>query len=791
MLAVRKNRPGALYVYMNPQGAMGATNLLLGKEVSTSTDFIPSDLSDCAWYGDLMIPGTDDAAWLAARGIAPVWDAGSGRLGLEVTNVALFDAHRGDPPRTFTLTLLPGGTLTTSFQVGLFDDMSVSVTDGKSLTEDFYIGQKRTVSVSGFAGSGIKYAAVQEGCGDAGHTNPLKNQNRQWKAVSGGGLTAGFPSCAVDARGNPVLDVSSHAYDTQNYTGSLDIYAFYPNRFQPSHTGWSSKTGSIVFFSEDYLNDSMEVSVRISEPKLVLWAPSGTSVPWNIDIPSLHNQVDQGSRYAPVILNLDGNELFFPSVYRSYDGGEVLDRTSFDDGLYRQLLAFRIGKGTPVSTGKEWLMDAVGTDGSSCIYIARTLVEGHDLFTVDYDKIGSKTQEDQVTLGSIVLQANSLTGLYDQTSEFWVAATRMSTLSIRADASDMVNGWHLRGMEAYESHYFLLLEDADGNIATNRIAMNISAPFRGGDTSRLSYDFSGGKITYSVGSHVIEPVYEYEWTDDTHFKWIYDAANQVTSYNGQFVPGELLVPYGDQIFSIRYGNKWDHRSTVVSRSIKLMYFPAVYALYAFNPASGKVFVTGHRNADLLARKGAQMSHACREFCLQVAGVNFGEHFHLRPAKGSDADYASGSSLPANARGRYSVSSPLDGDIVFNGATVPIALYRETGMSAWTENSSRDMTFKTTTSSSGTATWRYLLNWGGFGDLKTINIQDDEAVASWTALGYEDRFGSFEYGSIYRYSSANIPAYLNPAYSKVFSTSQITVGYVDSIRYYLWLGSQSW
>ena len=106
-LAVRANRAGALYVYMNPGGRLGGTNQLLGKEVRRPEQFAMADLSDCAWYGAFMTAGTEEADWIAARGIRAAWDKDAARLAFSVADAAKFRAHQGES-RTFALTLLPG-----------------------------------------------------------------------------------------------------------------------------------------------------------------------------------------------------------------------------------------------------------------------------------------------------------------------------------------------------------------------------------------------------------------------------------------------------------------------------------------------------------------------------------------------------------------------------------------------------------------------------------------------------------------------------------------------------------
>ena len=785
-LAVRANRAGALYVYMNPDGALGGRNLLQDKEVQLPSEFAMADLSDCAWYGTFMTAGTEEADWLAVRGIVPAWDKRTARLHFAVRDAAKFRSHLGES-RTFELTLLPGGTVTAAFTLKLFPNLSLTIADGKSLTEDFYLGQKRTLTLSGFAGQTVRYAAVQEGCGASARGD--KRSNVQWKPTNS--LSAAFPSCAVDAQGNVSLAFADPVYRGQVCSGALEIYAFYPNRFQPERGGWSSRSGKIVFFSEDYLNDSLEADIRISEPRFRPWAPSGDATPWNGAGShvrgALPGKVANGSQYAPVILNIDGTERMFDAgLYSSFDGRTPLAYASFDPVLYDALLKVSLSRGTTFP-GQEWLLDAVRTDGAGCIYIGDTAPGGHPLEQVPADTFSGDgarvwTQEDQVTLGSAVLRGNPATGLFDATSEFWVAATRMSDIEITHDRSSSCLGWHASG-ESSVSRYFTLVDGNDGG-STDRMEMQIASSFRGGDVRRLRYEMSGPKVTYTVGDHVIGPVIDYEWTDETHFKWIFDASRQVQEYAGQTVPGELLVPYGEQQFTVTYTNKWDHRSFSVSKSMKLVYDISLFALYAFTPAQGRMFVVPHRNADLLARKGASMTHAAREFCLQAIGVNFGRYFYVNPTAGFDYAYDFVSS-PA-LRGEYSARNRYAAEVTFNGATVPMNLYRP-GMTRWTESSSKDFLWTPFLEPGYEPGWRYFLNWGGIEWLKELN--DHSMISSPEALkmGYADRFGNIFSSLISTFLNGKVRH--NASYARTFSTAD--AGFVDIVRYYLWLGNQAW
>ncbi|MCQ2181873.1 MAG: hypothetical protein MJY89_00490 [Bacteroidales bacterium] len=139
-VVVRAGRPGKVYVYMNRNGETGK-NHLLGRPMTDS--FVPSGLADCAWTGDFTE--------LAKCGISATWDASAGRLSMEVTDRSKFVAGRRIPVR---LRLLPGAKSVV---------MNVLTGEEQALKLDcseFYMGMKRTATVSGFAGKG-RYVRVK------------------------------------------------------------------------------------------------------------------------------------------------------------------------------------------------------------------------------------------------------------------------------------------------------------------------------------------------------------------------------------------------------------------------------------------------------------------------------------------------------------------------------------------------------------------------------------------------------------------------------------------------------
>ena len=599
LLAVRKNRPGKVYVYMNPDDVSGGTNSLLGKDVLSPSSFTMGSLGDCSWYGDFMTAGTSDAQWFLDRGIVVTWDKTDGSLtfGVDPAKQAQFDAHVGEE-KEFVLRLLPLETKTATVKVKLVSDLIVSVGDGKSLTDDFYLGQKRTVSVTGFSGSGIHWAAVQQGCGDSSHTNLNDASNVQWKTSSD--ASAGFPSCAVDAGGRVVLDPSKSEYASQVFSGSLDLYAFYPNRFQAGH-GFTSKNGRLVVFGSDWLNDCVEIPVRISEPQL-------------------KTAIVSDVMYFP----LDGTPRDIPEFgYMDFAGTVLLERSSFDDTLYGNLLEFGSGSG-------ERFGDFIGVDAVNFkVYCCRTQNADLDLLTLGYNSRGVTTES---TNRKVSRLANAATGLYsgkvfEVNCQFSkpllnsVSTQHNSGYSPPA-ASQKLTIWNYFASGNTHGRHFDPLND------NSSIVIYFKYNFRDSDLATATLDWLGPKATYTTShGETFGPVWDVEIDSaDTGsggtMTWTFDETHQATkdSYN-EAVPGGLLVPYGAQSVRFYYSNRWETGRTLYESVEFRLCYEVEWVLYvgATNQSSAELHVVTPKHARYLNMLSSQVSQACRTFMTKFAG----------------------------------------------------------------------------------------------------------------------------------------------------------------------------
>lgn len=151
-VAVRKNRPGKVYVYMNKRGVMGQ-NDILGKEQDPGHK--TSDLSDCAWSGDFSA--------LANLGMTAEYSKTTGQLSFRVTDESKFQTGRNVP---VTLTLYPGGK-TVAMTLKTVENQEVSMN-----VDEFYLAMKRTAGARGFQGETLSVRALGDQSQSIFRTDP-------------------------------------------------------------------------------------------------------------------------------------------------------------------------------------------------------------------------------------------------------------------------------------------------------------------------------------------------------------------------------------------------------------------------------------------------------------------------------------------------------------------------------------------------------------------------------------------------------------------------------------------
>ena len=658
-LLVRKNRPGAMYVYMNRDGDYGASNALLGKEYATSESMAVSSLSDCSWYGAMMVSSTEDATWLSARGITPDWDAANAKLSFTVTDPSKFNAHLGES-RFLSAKLLPNGQAAT-FHLVLAEDMVVTVADGLSLTNDFYMGQKRTVSVSGFQGTNVKYAAVQEQCGAS--SSSAKNSNVQWKAVNTGDFENGYPSCAVDGNGDVVLNPANAAYADQNFTGSLDVYAWYPNRFQSSHA-WGSKDGKIVIFSDDWLNDRIDVDLRILEPRV------------NLKIASWYDPDNS-------TVGIDGTaNTTLGCALSDYNGSTYLGLTNFDETLFNKLLK-PVKELTPSSSSLAWVDNCfdfkdAGLSGSVtwstmpgsseivpsaaniCLVVANTKFGSNVLEDLPYDvdETGSSLlpydhHAQRVTVGSVVLSGNPTTHLFDGLSE--TKNIRIGHPSFRPDHSGPtidrdyqsadiyasmrfygipVKTTRIRNDYRYVFPYFNFLKNKEtGDIQTVAPSLYVDLSIWSSYCACMEENYTvthtnDYNISYTAkNGTVIKPYYDLKKKETDNYYWEWSPGMQTKWAGSEYTPAELMAPIGLHHFNLECTNINDHRTFTVDSQEFLVSVgePTSVDLFVRNGDDKddlRIYIVTQRAAKVLLEYGHLMTPAGREFARKVVGYDY-------------------------------------------------------------------------------------------------------------------------------------------------------------------------
>ena len=286
IIAVRKSRDANCWLYYNRQGS-GANEVSLLEQCSGS--YSPSDLTKGGWWCEA--PG------LAEHGITMSYS--SGKLNFHVSDPSRFAPGVKIPLR---LHLYPGDIVSEA-ELTTYDDIKVTVTGAADLDGGFYVGMKRSVSVSGLAGSRVYY----------------------WNGSLVDRLTF-KTSTALDAGW---IHNSRRESQTFDAGGTLDLCAY------------ATSAGDqfvLRLASEDTFNDGESILAR------------------SVHVDQLRMSVTE----SEVTLPFDGREVEVPFDYLDKDG-QVISRDRFDSDIFEQILTPAV---TWPDVGDESLSNWLGNDGT-------------------------------------------------------------------------------------------------------------------------------------------------------------------------------------------------------------------------------------------------------------------------------------------------------------------------------------------------------------------------------------------------------------------------------------------
>lgn len=623
-IVVRKNRPGTFD--LNIVLAEGGANKIVSASL-VNGDYEPSSLADLAWTSDFWAAGhkAEDEprrAELEKYGISVNYSGGS--FTFSVSDPSKFVTGARIPLK---LTLLPGSVETTAVIV-TGEDISVEESSGKSLYEDFFLAQHRSLSFRGFAGKKIYYMADQDEVrrgGSGRHT-----YNIQWK--TGRHDEDAFAYCRTDASDNPVYpyqDYESYSSQCLGTGERLDVFAFFPNNFYRGNR--PSADGCIYICSDDIHNDGL------------------TAVPLRIRMPYFKTE-NVGNEMLYFLF--DGSEIPVEEGYYTADGGERLMPSDFDDELYGRLLALEFDW---TNTRREKWIDCLKiSDDQESMYLYRTTSEGKGI----EEEIKGLSM-----LGRMKICPSSSTGLYDGVAS--------KNYECYVSVPHYLDGPYLQGGEFFYT------------AADTRIGARVRLQYPRCDPAVVECSEEGPTVVYRTGTgETVRPVMELEY-DGMELSLVFDEAEQpMTDKRGEFVPGGLLVPYGDHNMSMKVTNKWDGRSLEFSFDFTFNYKLILGQFAIFRPTkTATVYFTGAKNAKYLEKYGAGADWNDIEFMLKILGSDewqshvsvqngylFDKKYHIGPKNytGPAEDFEVSFISPAASRWTPSLAEEAFGALWLNG-----------------------------------------------------------------------------------------------------------------------------
>lgn len=559
MVVVRPSRPG--HVNLNIEMPDGTNAISQASLVDIGYE--PNSLNDIAWTSNVYSLTHDSKYesrlhYLTNYGITPTY--ADGKMTFTVTDPSKFVANKSV---NITFTFYPGEK-TLTLRLSTRDDIVVSESLGRSLTKDFFVGQRRILKFSGFCGDSLFYAAFQPETGPKGNT---VDYNKHWKARCN--LTSSYPVCLKDNNGDPILpyqDTEKYAGQYVNRNYNLIVYSYYPN-CNVYGVDFKDSPGIIYLCSNDVHNDGIvEIPVKISLPYY-----AGTSVD------------EKGSE---CLLPVDGSPREIRhQLYTSYNG-EKLSESQFEPVLYDALIK---PQRTYSKNCSEWIKQCVDTDDSS-IFLFKTQLNGVKIESLEFDQ----TKRD-----TIYFDANPATGLFVSRPNY--IACNIHHPSLPQDISDEY------------LYYFCEKQD------NSSFGFSVSHNYYEGDMSRVKAKMTGPYNIYICDDGTnIHPQIDLT-IDPTLLTWRYEEQHQITQLDsGEKVPGGLVVPYGNQNLVLCVTNSHDGRTMEYDCSFNLIYDIVLIQLPVY-PSSGDatIYMMGIKNAKYLKEYAPYLSKANRKWVMKT------------------------------------------------------------------------------------------------------------------------------------------------------------------------------
>lgn len=518
-VAVRKNRPGTVYVFANPTDGSG-TNELLGGSLNPSF-YSPSSLTDYAIVGDFSA--------IHSMGIYESFDASTGALSFSVPDADVFrdafNTYMGSEP-WITLTLLPdpsgGASITRSFQLKLVENMGVTVDGGE------YVAQYRYLYPYGFSGT----VSMSESKGSANWVS----------APISGGWTIG----ALHPGSGSVTISSSDTFNDGSVVVPVNVGTPILARKTMDGSGGTQVTcpidGTERYAAIGYYypgETTFDESTRLKR---------GSEFSWDLyDYLGMGNIVlatDSGDRTIMEYLRVNDStgEIYMGSTTGSLGNAEDWAYTSTVSGKKNQ---YRIGElylglyGSGLDDVYPARYTTANSDYRITGYVSKLMLSGFDkLYEYMYD-------------GSYTLQS---TGSGPDSDGYF-----------RSGYFSDVNDWEPYPGYSYHSNK-QMFSTIRTTGARNGFGVSYSFYFQYGDFSSITWSRSGTANVYTTPSGVeVGPSIRHSISVDDSGNggtglWEFREDEQPWQVNGELVPGGLCVPYGQQQIGASMTNKHDGRS---------------------------------------------------------------------------------------------------------------------------------------------------------------------------------------------------------------------------------------